>query len=112
MAENTVSEGWIVQRQLLKLVQEAPGGGVHRSEIVAELGLTWPYLWRQGAGQLYGRGLVDFCGAYLVTVPRPRQEVTRPRTAGDSAQDHERQPSCQLRLVPRLADNMRAARHA
>lgn len=111
MAENTVSEGWLIQRKLLELVRGAPGGGLHRTELEAELELDWPQIWQAAARTLYGRRLVDFCGAYLVDAPRPRGGA-QPRRPDDDSEHPERKPSNQLRLVPCLADSMREASHA
>jgi hypothetical protein len=60
------NEAW----RAVRLVRDAPGGGMHRAELAELLDVRLGQLWDH-LGPACGLKLIDFCRDYVVTPARP-----------------------------------------
>ena len=66
---------WLLIRQIARTVRNAPGGGLHRTELAAHVGLA-PHspLLREALMIAYRNHKIDFCRQYVVK-PLPTKET-------------------------------------
>lgn len=76
---------WLLVRRLARIVQYAPGGGMHRADLADRAGLpSWSADFRDALTIAYARRLVDFCGRSYVVRPG-RNNATNAGTAACAA---------------------------
>lgn len=62
-----VAPDWYLIRAITRVVNAAPGGGVHRTELAEHFGIPAHGLsMRDALGVAYRRHQIDFCGQYVV----------------------------------------------
>jgi hypothetical protein len=83
---------WLLIRQVVRIVHNAPGGGLHRAELAEQLGLpaASPVL-REALMIAYRRKQIDFCRQYVV---KPVEELCAKNSAAT------RSPSGRLPSLP------------
>lgn len=109
MEQDTVRSCELTVRRLLEIVRAAPGGGIHREDLERAFARGWAQIWPTARG-LYGRGLIGFCGTYLVAVPRPQSSapIALARSADEGkALARPTRDAVHPVLVPQLADARR-----
>jgi len=68
--------------RIAAIVRSDACGGVHRSDLLARLGITWAEM-RPGLFLAYRKRWADFCGPYIVHVPAAmRGDFIPPRRTG------------------------------
>lgn len=62
---------WPLIDEIVRRVQAAPGGGMHRADLGRSLGLpAYSRCVREALFVAYAQRKIDFCGQYVVRPPR------------------------------------------
>jgi hypothetical protein len=72
---NRVPPDWMLIKRIIRYVDSAPGGGMHRRDLADRLGMrAWGPDTRDALLVAWSQKRVDFCGDYVV---RPARKSVR-----------------------------------
>jgi hypothetical protein len=67
MTNRSPQPDWVLIRRIVRYVNSAPGGGLHRRELAERTGLpAWGPVMRNALLVAWSRKSVDFCGDWVV----------------------------------------------